>query len=90
MRSFNGALYFGSINFPFSGAMAHMMHRQGDGSAQRDASGGPTNPSADRGVIVVRGTGVGSASPRFELLYGEEQLPKYTPGAGCVGVLCLR
>lgn len=82
MRSFDGYLYFGSINFPFSGAMAHTTHREA--GRERDAWGGPANPSADRGVIVVRGRGVGSASPTFELLYGEEALPKFSPGTGCV------
>lgn len=79
MRSFGDYLYFGSINFPFSGALAHTANRQGP----FDQRGGPMNAQADRGVVVVRARGLGGSAPKFELLYGEDSLPAFT-GSGCV------
>jgi hypothetical protein len=76
--SFDGYLYWATINPPFVGAIQHI------------AAYGTSDPlgvtaavlGAHRPTTVFRGRRFGSGAERVELLYGSQSLPVYVPGSG--------
>lgn len=75
VASFQGDLYWGSMQPPFMGALAHLQVMQ---------SREPTDilaalVGADRRVSIYRGRNFGKPHQRLELLYGERYLPAFDP-----------
>lgn len=79
LHSFDGWLYWGTMNFPLTGLGAHVTMRGGgtDDPAALVAALGATA----RAAAVFRGRGFDGSGPELEVLYGEARLPAYESGA---------
>jgi hypothetical protein len=79
MASYGDALYFGTLHYPNSGTAAFIAQYGYPPPRPPTGSGVPRN-ATDRSIIILRAKGLGERTPAtFELLYGNEKLPVYTP-----------
>lgn len=78
LRSFDGWLYWGTMNFPLTGLGAHLTMR-GIGTEDPAAVVAALGATA-RAAAVFRGRGFGGARPELQVLYGETRLPAYRNG----------
>ena len=79
LESFGGSLYFGTLHFPNSGAAA-FLGQYGYSAPRPPRNSGIPRNATERSIIIVKATGLGGRTPAtFELLYGNEQVPVYTP-----------
>ena len=77
LESFEGDLYWGSMQPPFIGALAHLALIQAPDALDIVT----TLLAADRRISVFRGRHFGKPNQRTEVLYGEVLLPVFDPAA---------
>jgi hypothetical protein len=79
LESFGGALYFGTLHFQNSGAAA-FIGQYGYSPPRPPRGSGIRRDASERAILILKATGLGGRTPpTFELLYGDEQVPVYTP-----------
>lgn len=79
MASFGDALYFGTLHYPNSGAAAFLA-QYGYPPPRPPSGSGIPRSAAERSIIILRAKGLGGKTPpTFELLYGNEKVPVFTP-----------
>jgi len=78
IASFDGYLYWGTINFPGTGTVAHARAYERNSVLQILTA----LPRAQRATALFRGRNFGTPDEEIELLYGDEELYAYTPILG--------
>jgi len=91
LASYNGKLYWGTIQVPATGFLGHALIFEPDliepgcaadvppGCAQRQAD---AFANAERATAIFRGSNLATVYKKIELLYGEKDLPVYLPNSG--------
>ncbi len=80
MASYNGDLYFGTLHYYNSGRAAFQTLYGYQAPGRPSGSNIPSSPT-ERAISIFRAKnlGVNNKTPKFEVLYGNAQLPVFTP-----------